>query len=102
MKSSIVVKGLEVPSGRELVEIFEDVWKYIIGSDKVLQKDIVCINRNEKLYRAKIQNGEIRRFLISNSKRLKDSTFMNVFINRDLTYNQRRELFRWREEAPAA
>ena len=45
-KSSIVVKGLEVPSGREFVEVFEDVWKHILGPDKVLQlSDIVCINK---------------------------------------------------------
>ena len=31
------------------------------------------------------------RFSISNSKRLKDSTFRNVFINRNLIDNQRRE-----------
>ena len=35
----------------------------------------------------------------NNSKRLKDSTFRNVFINRNLSYNQRIELFRLREEA---
>ena len=34
--SSIVVLGLEVPFGREFVEVFEDVWKYILGPDKTL------------------------------------------------------------------
>ena len=63
-----------------------DVWKYILGPNEVLQlTDIVCINRDKKLYRAKIENVEIRRFLISISKNLKDSTFWNVFINIDLT-----------------
>ena len=62
-KSSMVVKGLEMPSGGEFVEDFEDVWKYILVPDKVLQlSDIVCISRDKKLYRAKIENVEIKRF----------------------------------------
>ena len=61
--------------------------------------DIICINRNKKLYKVKIENVEIWRFLISNYKQLKDSTFRNVFINGYLTYKQSRELFGRREEA---
>ena len=83
-----------MPPGRKFVEVFENVWKYILGPDDVLQlSDIVCIARNMQLYSAKIENVEIRRFLFSNSRRLKDSKFRNVFSNRDLTYNQRRKLF---------
>ena len=49
--SSIVVKGLEVPSGREFVEVFEDVWNNILGPDKVMQfSDIVCISRDKKIH----------------------------------------------------
>ena len=52
-----------MPSGREFVEVFEDVWKYTFGSDKVLQlSNIVCISRHKKVYRAKIENVEISRF----------------------------------------
>ena len=51
-KSSLVVKGLELPSGKEIVGIFEDVWKYNLGRDEVLQlSDIVWISRDKKLYR---------------------------------------------------
>ena len=58
-----------MPSGREFVEVFEDVWKYILGSDKVLQlSDTVCISRNKKLYRPRLR---MLRFLISNSKKPK-------------------------------
>ena len=57
------MEGLEVPSGREIVEVFEEVQKHILGPDKVLQlSNIVCISRDEKLYRAKIENVEISRF----------------------------------------
>ena len=81
---------------------FEDVWKHILDLDKVLQlSGIVFIRRENKLYRAKIENIEIRRFSISNSKRLKDSTFMNLFIDRDLTCNQGRALLSRREESAA-
>ena len=55
-----ILKGLEVPSGREFVEVFEDACKYVLDPDKVLQlSDIVCINRDKKFYRAKIENVEI-------------------------------------------
>ena len=77
------MKGLEVPTGREFVEVFEDVWKHILGPDKVLQlSDINRISRDKKLSMAKIENAEIRKFLIRNLKRLKDSKFRDVFINR--------------------
>ena len=38
-KSSIVVKRLEVPPGREFVEVLEDVWKYILGENNFF---LVC------------------------------------------------------------
>ena len=47
----IIVKGLEVPSGREFVKVFQDFWKYISGPDKNFPfSDIVCINRDKKLH----------------------------------------------------
>ena len=62
-KSTIVVKSLKVLSGRELVEVFYDVWKYILGTEKVLQlSDIVSISRDMKPHRAQIENFDIRRF----------------------------------------
>ena len=52
--------GSEVPSGKEFVEVFEDVWKYILGPDKVLQlSDTVCISRDKKTLQAKIENVDI-------------------------------------------
>ena len=86
-----------MPPGAEFVDVFEDVLKHILGPEEVLQlSDIVCISRNKKLYKAKIK---IRRFIISNPKKLKDGTFRNELIIVDFTYNQRRELLRRREEA---
>ena len=77
-----VVKGFEVSSGREFVEVLECVWKYILGPDKVLQfSDTVCISTDNKLYSAKIDIVEIGRFQISNSKTVKYSTFRNLFFN---------------------
>ena len=35
-KWSIAVKSIEVPSGREFVEVFEDFWKFILDPDEVL------------------------------------------------------------------
>ena len=47
--SLIVVKGLEVTSCTEFVEVFEDFEKYILSPDKVLQlSDIVSISRDKK------------------------------------------------------
>ena len=94
-KASSNLKGLEVSSGRESLKIFEDVCRYIFGPGEVLQLcDIVCISRDKKMFRTKIENVETRRFLFS-----EDSTFSNMFINRDLTYNQLRDFFRRSEES---
>ena len=80
-KSLMVVNYLEVPSGREFVEVFEDVWKHILGPDKVFYlSEIVCISRDNKLYRVKIENVDIRIFLISSSRRLKDFGALNYLI----------------------
>ena len=51
---------------------FEDVWKYILGSNEVLQlSDIVYISRDKKLYLANIENVKIRNFFITNYRKLK-------------------------------
>ena len=51
------MKGLELSSGREFVEVFEDVWKHTLAPDKVLRlSDNVFIIREKKIYRAKIEN----------------------------------------------
>ena len=53
---------------------FKNVWKYILGPDKVLQSsDIVSIGSDKNLYRAKIENVQIKRFVISNSKKQRGS-----------------------------
>ena len=87
--------SLQQSSKTDCWTFLEDIWKFILGPDKVLQlPDIVCASTLSMV--KKLYNVETRKIVISNSKRLKDSTFRNVFNNRDLTYNQRRELFRRR------
>ena len=56
------------------------------------------INTSAKLFRCKIFDQPIRRALLENSKKLKDTEFGRVYINKDLTYNQRQELYRRRQQ----
>ena len=98
-KDSIVVKGLDVPDGRSFQDVFQEVGKCVLGSEASFNLvDVVCISREKKLYRAKIQNTEQRKNLLTNAKELKDSRYNYVFINRDLTKAQRNELFKRREQ----
>ena len=42
-KPSIDVKRLEGPSGREFLEVFEDVWRYILGPYKFYNCPILFV-----------------------------------------------------------
>ena len=60
--------------------------------------NFTCINRERKLFRGKITSSEDRRELLEKAKTLKNSRYSGIYINRDLTYNQRQELFSRRME----
>ena len=60
---------------------------------------IISIDRGKKLYRAKVDDLDLRKRLLDSAKTLKVSPFSYVFINRDLTFQQRKELAERRERS---
>ena len=56
--------------------------------------DVFHIDQPKDIYRVKCANLDLRNSLVLKAKSLRDSdNYSNVFINRDLTYTQRQELY---------
>ena len=90
--SSIVIRGVNARTAAAFGPTFGAVSSELLGSPVQLT-DVVCIDADRGLFRAKISDTEIRRKLLDSAKNLKNSTqYSSVFINRDLTYKQRQTL----------
>lgn len=91
-RDSLVIRGLEANSAQAAVKNFEAVSEHLI-QHKVTLEDVVRIPSETDLYRGKIKDDNTRKLILDKAKNLKGSAqFGSVFIRRDLTYNQRREL----------
>ena len=91
-RNSLVVRGLKANSAQEAVTQFEKVAEHLI-QQKVILVDVVRIPSETDLYRGKVLDDSVRKLILEKAKSLKDSAqFGTVFIRRDLTYNQRKEL----------
>ena len=90
-KCSIIVRGVEADSVPTFKPAFDRVCNHLVGS-VIPVTNVVCINKDRRLFRANILDDETRKNLLDNARSLRDSQFSNVFINRDLTYKQRQEL----------
>ena len=95
-KDFIVIRGLICDSNLVFCERFAEISTAITGRS-VAVSDVALVNREKKVYRAKIVNPDERRLILDSSKKLKSiSAFSNIYINRDLTFVQRQELFQRR------
>ena len=91
-RSSLVIRGLEASSAQSAVRRFEEVTEHLI-QQKVTLVEVVRIPSETDLYRGKVPDDSVRKLILEKAKVLKNSTqFGSVFIRRDLTYNQRKEL----------
>jgi hypothetical protein len=90
-KQSVIIRGLDVRSNDELGNAFDPVARKLIGGP-VLLSDIVCINRANKLYRAKICDDDVRTKLLDSAKSLMDTNLSHIYVSRDLTFAQRKSL----------
>ena len=90
-RSSIVIRGLchDANFVYSFNEVVASIWPDV--SPPVL-RDIFPIRAN--LVRATIEDGTMRRELLARCNCLKNSSFSQVFISRDLTRAQRQELLR--------
>ena len=90
--SSIIVRGVTARSPAALVPIFDALTSELEVSPIQLS-EVVCIDAEKGLFRAKVVEVEARRKLLDAAKNLKNSQqFSSVYINRDLTYKQRQSL----------
>lgn len=90
-KQSIVIKGMHASSSEDLVRKFRELSFSFTGT-RVELTDIVPIHNHTDLFRAKILDEDNRKEVLEKAKSLKDTEHRSVFIRRDLTYAQRKEL----------
>lgn len=96
-QKSIIVRGLKAANEEEVKERFKAVSDRLVGSEIVLS-DVVCISRDKDMFRAKILSDDTRGKILSKAKDLPNyPDLRTVFIHRDLTFKQRRELWQRRQ-----
>ena len=68
-----------------------------ITGSRVIPTNVNCINSERSIYRATISSRDIRINILTNAKTLRDhNEFKDIYINKDLTYQQRQEARRRR------
>ena len=90
-KASIIIRGVNAQSVASFRPVFNGISSFLIGSEVALS-DIVCISKEKKLFRAKVNDDDARKQLLDNARNLGNSSFSDIFISKDLTYQQRGEL----------
>ena len=90
-RQSIIIKGLHAQSPRDLAHKFGELSLSYTGT-RVEISDIIPIPNHTDLFRAKILDDDNRKLVLERAKTLKDTEYNSVFIRRDLTYAQRKEL----------
>ena len=91
-KESMIVRGIIASNEDEFRTIFGRVTTAIIGSN--CQPDnVVSVNQQANMFRIKLSDGEARKNILLNAKQLKNTAnYRNIYISRDLTYLQRKEM----------
>lgn len=93
--SSLIVRGIVSQDNAQFRERFALITSFLLGADTVVDvSDIVCISREKRLYRLKVLNSDIRSRILDAAKSLRDSQHSGVFVSRDLTFAQRKDLAR--------
>ena len=90
-RQSIIIKGLQAQSARQLAAKFGDLSHSFTGT-RVELSEVVPIANHSDLYRAKILDDDHRRLVLDRAKTLRETEHANVFIRRDLTFAQRKDL----------
>ena len=85
------MRGIQADSSADFRPTIDQITAHLVGS-AVPFSDIVCISREKCLFRIKVNDDQAKKNLLDNAKLFRNSTFPNVYINRDLTYKQRQEL----------
>ena len=95
-KSSIVLRGFGDRNAEGTRALFREICNFL-GVGEIEINNLVRINPT--IYRAKISLDEDRLRLLSSTYKLKNSTeYRNIFIQKDLTFQQRNEVIRKRRQ----
>ena len=90
-RQSVIIKGMHATSARDLISQFADLSHSFAGT-RVELSDVAPIANHSDLFRAKILDDDHRKLVLDRAKTLRDSEHAHVFIRRDLTFAQRKEL----------
>ena len=90
-QQSIIIKGMHAQSPSDLARKFGELSLSFTGT-RVVLSDVVSIPNHTDLFRAKIMDEDDRKLVLEKAKTLKDTEHNDVFIRRDLTYAQRKDL----------
>ncbi|KAK3873532.1 hypothetical protein Pcinc_021499 [Petrolisthes cinctipes] len=92
-KDSLVFRDIRANNLAEAKVQLSQVTTAILGSDLSLD-DVFCINKDKGIYKAKCTVKELRDTLLFKAKSLKAiPEYKGVYVNRDLTFTHRQELF---------
>ena len=96
----LVVRGLPASSTSDFGTKFAQLTGDLMGT-RVEVSEVMAIPGQSNYFRVKVMDENIRKQLLDKAKHLKGSIHQNVYVSRDLTYAQRTELYRRRQERRA-
>ena len=67
------------------------VYRHLLNAEPSIES-VYCINQQNKIYRVKFTDKSQRVDIMQKARDLKDSEYSNVYIARDLTLTQRKEI----------
>ena len=90
-RASLVIRGLHASSVADAVAKFRIITQDLIGEQVNLSE--ACRIRNDAdLFRGNVHEPRLRRLILDHARELKDSRYSQVYIRRDLTFQQREDL----------
>ena len=96
--NSLIVRGLTATNDAELVAQVNAVVRHLVP-DSPVPKDGCCIDSAKKIYRITMPSRESKSRLLDSAPNLRNSEFAQVYITRDLTWQQRQAQIKKRAEA---
>ena len=96
-RESVIFRGILVDSNDDARSSMDNITRFLLNVSPPMT-DLYCIDRTKGLYRVKVTDDDARRKLVMEAKNLRNNiAFKGIYINRDLTYKQRKELYERRQ-----
>ena len=97
---SIIVRGVSASDNAQFGDTFSAVCSYLLPNMPSISGEVVCIDREKKLYRVELNTREAKMGLLENAKKLAGHTdWGSIYISRDLTWTQRQAQVQIRAQA---